>query len=66
MPEAITEHWMGTDVYSTVIAYRTDQFENNAPEELGRFLERREVPGPARLCARIRSTRWSRRCWPTA
>ncbi|PSC05544.1 ABC transporter substrate-binding protein [Alsobacter soli] len=25
MPEAISENWMGTDVYSTVFAYRTDR-----------------------------------------
>ena len=46
MPEAISEHWMGTDVYSTVFAYRNERFKNNAPEDLGRFLERGEIPRP--------------------
>ncbi|WP_182422276.1 ABC transporter substrate-binding protein [Aureimonas sp. ME7] len=38
LPEAITDKWMGTDVYSTVMAYRTDVFDE-APANWADFFD---------------------------
>lgn len=44
MPEAISPLWMGTDVYSTVFAYRTDRVKN-APASWTDFFNVEKFPG---------------------
>ncbi|MDF2810432.1 MAG: transporter substrate-binding protein [Microvirga sp.] len=44
MPEAISSNWMGTDVYSTVFAYRTDRVKN-APASWTDFFDVQKFPG---------------------
>lgn len=44
MKEAISANWMGTDVYSTVFAYRTDRVKN-APESWADFYNVEKFPG---------------------
>jgi putative spermidine/putrescine transport system substrate-binding protein len=44
MPEAISEHFMGTDVYSTVLAYRTDRVKT-APTSWADFFNIEKFPG---------------------
>jgi putative spermidine/putrescine transport system substrate-binding protein len=44
MKEAISPHWMGTDVYSTVFAYRTDRVKN-APTNWTDFFDIEKFPG---------------------
>lgn len=44
MPEAISPLWMGTDVYSTVFAYRTDRVKN-APASWADFFNVEKFPG---------------------
>lgn len=45
MPEAISDHWMGTDVYSSVFAYRNDKFKDNAPQNWADFWNVEKFPG---------------------
>jgi putative spermidine/putrescine transport system substrate-binding protein len=45
MQEALSEHWMGTDVYSTVFAYRNERFKNNAPKTWADFWNVEKFPG---------------------
>lgn len=45
MPEAISPVWMGTDVYSTVFAYRNDKFAGNAPQSWADFWNVQKFPG---------------------
>jgi putative spermidine/putrescine transport system substrate-binding protein len=44
MPEAISQHWLGTDVYSTVFAYRTDRVKE-APKTWADFFNVEKFPG---------------------
>ena len=44
MPEAISPHYMGTDVYSTVLAYRTDRVKA-APTSWTDFFNVEKFPG---------------------
>jgi putative spermidine/putrescine transport system substrate-binding protein len=44
MPEAISSEWMGTDVYSTIFAYRTDRVKN-APASWADFFNVEKFPG---------------------
>lgn len=44
MPEAISQYWMGTDVYSTVLAYRTDRMKT-APESWADYWDIKKFPG---------------------
>jgi len=44
MPEAVSPLWMGTDVYSTVLAYRTDKVKN-APTSWADFFDVEKFPG---------------------
>ncbi|WP_439495972.1 ABC transporter substrate-binding protein [Bosea sp. (in: a-proteobacteria)] len=44
MPEAISQFWMGTDVYSTVLAYRTDKLKA-APASWTDFFNVEKFPG---------------------
>ncbi|WP_426955630.1 ABC transporter substrate-binding protein [Muricoccus radiodurans] len=37
MPEALTTHWLGTDVYATILAVRTDRIQGPAPESWADF-----------------------------
>jgi putative spermidine/putrescine transport system substrate-binding protein len=45
MPEAHQPGWMGQDVYSTVIAYRTDKFGQNGPKNWADFWNVQKFPG---------------------
>ncbi len=44
MPEALTGLWMGVDVYSTIMAYRTDRLKK-APQSWADFWNVKEFPG---------------------
>lgn len=44
MPEAISPLWMGTEVYSSVFAYRTDRVQN-APASWADFFNEEKFPG---------------------
>jgi putative spermidine/putrescine transport system substrate-binding protein len=50
MAEAITPNWLGVDVYSTVLAYRTDKFGQNGPKSWADFWDVKRFPG--RRCLR--------------
>ncbi len=50
MPEAITANWLGVDIYSTVLAYRTDKYPNGAPKNWADFWNVEKFPG--RRCLR--------------
>ncbi len=45
MPDAITPNWLGVDVYSTVLAYRTDKLGQNAPKSWADFWDVQKFPG---------------------
>lgn len=44
LPGGATDLWMGTDVYSTVMAYRTDAFEEG-PQSWAEFFDVERFPG---------------------
>jgi putative spermidine/putrescine transport system substrate-binding protein len=50
LPEAITPNFLGVDVYSTVLAYRTDTLADNAPQSWADFWNVEKFPG--RRCLR--------------
>lgn len=50
MPDAVTANWLGVDVYSTILAYRTDKFGNNGPKTWADFWDVQKFPG--RRCLR--------------
>src|ERR1035437_3601822 len=45
MPDAITANWLGVDVYSTILAYRTDKFGSNGPKNWADFWDVQKFPG---------------------
>lgn len=45
MKEARDPNWMGTDVYCTIIAYRTEKFGNNGPQSWRDFFDVEKFPG---------------------
>ncbi|MBI3451833.1 MAG: polyamine ABC transporter substrate-binding protein [Rhodospirillales bacterium] len=45
MPEALTPLWVGTDVYSTVFAYRTDRLGSKPPQSWADFWDVQRIPG---------------------
>lgn len=45
MPEALHTHWLGTDVYATILAIRTDKIEGPAPESWADFWNVQRFPG---------------------
>ncbi|KAA0676935.1 polyamine ABC transporter substrate-binding protein [Azospirillum brasilense] len=45
MPDSLTSHWMGTDVYSTILGYRADKFAANAPQSWADFWNVEKFPG---------------------
>ncbi|PMS38827.1 putative spermidine/putrescine transport system substrate-binding protein [Trinickia symbiotica] len=45
MPEAVTPDWLGVDVYSTVLAYRTDKFAQSGPQSWADFWDVKRFPG---------------------
>ena len=45
MPDAITPHWLGVDVYATIMAYRTDKFGDNGPKSWADFWNVEKFPG---------------------
>lgn len=45
MLESISPFWMGTDVYSTVMAYRKDRFQNGGPQNWSDFWDVQKFPG---------------------
>jgi putative spermidine/putrescine transport system substrate-binding protein len=45
LPEAVTPHWLGTDMYATLFAYRTDKFKGEAPQSWADFWDVKRFPG---------------------
>ncbi|GAB3628777.1 ABC transporter substrate-binding protein [Pandoraea terrae] len=45
MPQAVTPDWLGVDVYSTVLAYRTDKFAKGGPKSWADFWDVKKYPG---------------------
>jgi putative spermidine/putrescine transport system substrate-binding protein len=45
MPEAKKPGWMGTDIYATILAWRTDKFGKNGPESWADFWDVKKFPG---------------------
>jgi len=45
LPDAHAPMWMGTDVYATVFAYRTDKYKSNAPQTWKDFWDVERFPG---------------------
>src|SRR5215471_5591602 len=45
MPEAKKPGWMGTDIYATILAYRTDKFGKNGPQSWADFWDVQKFPG---------------------
>lgn len=45
MPEARAKGWMGTDVYATTLAYRTDTLKGKAPRSWADFWDVKGFPG---------------------
>jgi putative spermidine/putrescine transport system substrate-binding protein len=45
MPEAVAPNWLGVDVYSTVLAYRSDKFAQNGPKSWADFWDVKRFPG---------------------
>jgi putative spermidine/putrescine transport system substrate-binding protein len=45
MKEARHTHWMGTDVYCTILAYRTDKFPKGGPASWRDFFDVEKFPG---------------------
>lgn len=45
LPEARTDVWMGTDVYATVLAYRSDTFSDKVPQSWADFWDVDSFPG---------------------
>ncbi|MGG4775356.1 ABC transporter substrate-binding protein [Paenalcaligenes sp. Me52] len=45
IPEALTSTWMGVDIYSTVLAYRTDKYGEQGPQTWADFWNVEKFPG---------------------
>lgn len=45
MPEARDPNWMGTDVYCTILAYRTDRFGSGGPQSWRDYFDVEKFPG---------------------
>lgn len=45
MPAARSDVWMGTDVYATILAYRTDTFGDEGPQSWADFWDVERFPG---------------------
>jgi putative spermidine/putrescine transport system substrate-binding protein len=45
LPDAHTPQWLGTDVYATVFAYRTDTYKKNPPQSWKDFWDVKRFPG---------------------
>jgi putative spermidine/putrescine transport system substrate-binding protein len=45
MPEAVTENWLGVDVYATTLAYRRDKYGANGPQTWADFWDVKKFPG---------------------
>lgn len=45
MPEAVHSHWIGTDVYATILAVRTDKLQGPAPGSWADFWNVERFPG---------------------
>lgn len=45
MKEARSPYWMGTDVYATILAYRTDKLGENGPSSWADFWDLKQFPG---------------------
>jgi putative spermidine/putrescine transport system substrate-binding protein len=45
MPDARQPGWMGTDLYCTIIAYRTDKYGKNGPKSWADFWDVKKFPG---------------------
>lgn len=49
MPDALTANWLGVDVYSTVLAYRSDKFPKEHPASWADFWDVERFPGQRSL-----------------
>lgn len=45
MPQAVTDTWIGVDVFAVTIAYRTDKFGANGPKTWADFWDVKKFPG---------------------
>lgn len=45
IPGAFTSHWLGTDAYATIFAYRTDKYGDNGPQSWADFWDVEKFPG---------------------
>src|SRR5690606_30131831 len=45
LPEAVTPYWLGTDMYATLFAYRTDRFKGDTPQSWADFWDVKRFPG---------------------
>lgn len=45
IPEARRKHWAGMDIYSLVMAYRTDKFSSGGPKSWADFWDVKKFPG---------------------
>lgn len=45
VPAAVTPYWLGTDIYATLFAYRTDRFKGEAPQSWADFWDVKRFPG---------------------
>ena len=45
MPEAVTENWLGVDIYATILAYRTDKIKEAGPKSWADFWDVKKFPG---------------------
>ena len=45
MPEAKKPDWMGSDIYATILAWRTDKYGNNGPKSWADFWDVQKFPG---------------------
>ncbi|MFT4266273.1 MAG: ABC transporter substrate-binding protein [Xenophilus sp.] len=45
MPEAVTPNWLGVDIYSTILAFRTDKYKGAEPRSWDDFWDTKKFPG---------------------
>ncbi|HUK07893.1 MAG TPA: ABC transporter substrate-binding protein [Stellaceae bacterium] len=45
MPEARKPGWLGSDIYATIIAFRTDKYGKNGPQSWADFWDVKKFPG---------------------
>ena len=45
IPQAVTAHWMGVDIYAAALAYRSDKFAAQGPASWADFWDVAKFPG---------------------